>query len=182
MTLALYPERRPYSSLPNNLREGFSMRATLVLLSMLIASPAFAFNDAVVNLVCWDAKSKTGSAPVMKVKAHYDSKNPADGATVTDVRFPNNTDEYEYLPRVVRGIFQPKDISDARSPYKGNYDYELMDTLRLVLTKDVSPEGLKTADVDGRGKGHVGVLDIDQDLHRKWSGGNFYIRMRCKAE
>lgn len=157
------------------------MKMSFVFVALLAAGPAFAVNDAEVNLVCWDAKSERGSKPMMKFTAHYNSKSPQ-GATLAEIQFPSDDEAYEYLPRAIRDIFHGAEITTRRSPYYGNYEYELMDGLRFVLTKNVSPDAIEQADVDGRGRGHAGVLDIDQKIHKKWSGGNYYIRVRCRVQ
>jgi hypothetical protein len=52
-------------------------------------------------------------------------------------------------------------------------------SLRLILTPDISDQGLKKADVDGRRESHAAVLQIAQQMHRNWSGGAIYVRFRC---
>jgi hypothetical protein len=155
------------------------MKHILLLLTAFSAAPAFAVNNAKVDLVCWDAKSAFGSKPVMALTAHYNRQNP-EGATISDVTFPSDDADYEYLPRAIREIFQGEEVTTSRSPYVGNYSYDLQDGIRLVLVKDVSPSTLKEADVDGRGRGHAAILDVASKVHKKWSGGSFYIRMRCR--
>lgn len=162
------------------------MKTALILVTTLICSSALAVNDAQVDLACFDVHSLV-TEPTMTLTAHYNSRTP-EGANIVDVRFPRDTEAYEYLPRVIRGIFGGQKIEKNRSPYKGNFDYDLMGRdqfgntqLRLVLTADLSPNGLRSADVDKRGRGHAAVLIISSQVHKKWSGGDFYIRMTCRA-
>lgn len=153
------------------------MKTFFSLALVLAASPAFAVNNAKMDIACWDVKSERGSKPVITFTAHYNAQE-RDGATIKDIVFPNQDAEYEYFPRAIRKIEHGVKITKERSPYKGNHEYDLQDGIRLILAADVTD--LENADVDGRGRGHGAVLDIDQSVHKKWSGGNFYIRMRCR--
>lgn len=154
----------------------------LILVATLSSNLAFAANDSEASLACWDAKSPSGSRPVMKLTAHYNSKSKVQGAVIEDIRFPNDDERYEYLPRKISEMFVGHKVTNPRSVYLENYEYEIMRGLRLILTADVSVNGLINGDVDKRKNGHDAVLDIDRDIHKKWSGGNYYIRLRCKQE
>lgn len=131
-----------------------------------------------VKLKCWDVKAVNSTEPLMIV----DMPNEHLVKSVTFNVSPSSV--YQYLPRNLGAngnqIYYGSKIENRRSPYFGNMEYMLLEgSLRLVLTPDTSDLGLKMADVDGRKEGHAAILQIAQQMHRNWSGGDIYVRFRC---
>jgi len=155
------------------------MNTILVLAAVFFAVPAVAANNTNVNIACWDVKSVSGSRPLLTMAAQYNAQRP-EGASLLDITFFNSDAEYQYLPATVGDILFGREVTSTRNPHVGNYSYQLLDGLRLFFTKDVSPAGLRDADVDGRGQGHAAVLEIEPSVHKKISGGTQSIRMHCR--
>ena len=147
----------------------------LTLLSIFSFANAQVRPNNPVKIACWDVKSASGSKPLMLIDALDRTGH------IRKIVFNDLGEDYSYLPRTRTEVWGPTKITNERSPYKGANDYSVIpQLLRLVMTPELNYEGLKNANVDGRGRGHAAVLDIDRNLHQKWSGGNFYIRLRCR--
>lgn len=151
----------------------------IIFTATIFSFSTFAVNDLKSNIACWDSQSPKGSRPVLTFTAHYSSKDRTGGANLSEVRVPNSERKYEFLARSYVGVKQGSLIETLRSPYVGHYEYNLATGVRLILNNDVSINGLKNADVDGRGRGHAAILDVSSSVHGLWSGGSLYIRMRC---
>lgn len=148
----------------------------LVLISLSIATTITI--AAPLKLKCWDVKATSSLQPLMTIDMPNED-------IIQSVSFNYSSNSvYQYLPKSLNKngnqSYYGSIISNSRSPYNGNKEYQLLpDNLRLILNKDLSEQGLQSANVDGHGKGHAAVLEIAQQMHRMWSGGSYYIRFRC---
>lgn len=84
-----------------------------------------------------------------------------------------------HLPPQMNVRVQGRINSKANSPYKGSVDYNLDDSLRLILPKSLEASALEQSKVGKKGNEN-GVLVIGAKHHGSHDS-NFPLRMRCRS-